>query len=175
MKTAYERYGIEPGQVYVPADGSLNCLIVRDVLTHADRDDVVVFDEQLQEEQRIDAYKLARVHYYLADFRDSEDKREMLRALREGRASAQQQQRLAQLFHAMQSVVEEQRADVRRGRFIVDHGEWRYLDDEREGKRTWLCARVAPDADLSCKGTRASELDAAIRQHDEQQKGGATS
>lgn len=172
MKTAYERYGIEVGQVYVPADGSHNRLIVRDVLTHADQDDVVVFDERLQEEQRIDAYKLARARYYLADFRDSEDKREMLRALREGCASAEQQKRLAQLFQAMQSTMEEQRADVRRGRFIVDHGEWRYLDDKREGKRTWLCARVAPDADLSCIGTRASALDAAIRQHDEQQAGG---
>lgn len=173
MKTAYERYGIEVGQVYVPADGSHSRLIVRDVLTHADRDDVVVFDEHLQEERHIDAYKLARVRYYLADFRDSEDKLQMLRALREGRASAEQQQRLAQLFQAMQSAMREQRADVRRGRFIVDHGEWRYLDDEREGKRTWLCARVAPDADLSCIGTRASALDAAIRQHDEQQAGGA--
>jgi len=166
---AYERYGIEVGQVYVPADGSHNCLVVRDVHTYADRDDVVVFDEHRQEERRIDAYKLARVRYYLADFKAGEGKLELMRALREGRATASQQQRIAQLFQAMQSAMGEQQADVRRGRFMVDHGEWRYLDNEREGKRTWLCARVAPDADLSCKGTRARELDAAIDLHEKRQ------
>lgn len=165
---AYERYGIEVGQVYVPADGSHNCLVVRDVETYADCDDVVVFDERRQEERRIDAYKLARVRYYLTDFKAGEDKLELMRALREGRATASQQQRIAQLFQAMQSAMREQQADVRRGRFMVDHGEWRYLDDEREGKRTWLCAKVAPNADLSCKGTRARELDAVIALHEKQ-------
>lgn len=77
---AYERYGIEVGQVYVPADGSHNCLVVRDVETYADCDDVVVFDERRQEERRIDAYKLARVRYYLADFKAGEDKLELMRA-----------------------------------------------------------------------------------------------
>ncbi len=60
-----ERYGIEVGQVYVPADGSVNRLVVRDVSTFADCDDVVVFDEQQGLERRIDAFKLARVRYSL--------------------------------------------------------------------------------------------------------------
>ncbi len=63
--SAAERYGIEVGQVYVPADGSVNRLIVRDVTSFADCDDVIVFDEQQGIERRIDAFKLARVRYSL--------------------------------------------------------------------------------------------------------------
>lgn len=159
---AYQRYDIQVGQVYKPTDGSRNRLIVRDVLKHAERGDVVVFDEAQQEERRIDAYKLARVRYYLADIAEGQNKQELLHALREGRADPQQQHLLAQLFRAMENAMDEQRADVRRGRFIVDSGEWRRQDDPQEGKATWLCVRVRPDADLSCKGTRAAELDLAI-------------
>lgn len=63
--SAYKRYGIEVGQVYVPADGSKNRLTVRDVETYADCDDVVVFDEVQGVERRIDAFKLAKVRYSL--------------------------------------------------------------------------------------------------------------
>ena len=62
---AYQRYGIEPKQVYVPADGSKNRLTVVDVETFADADDVVVFDEVQGKERRIDAFKLAMVRYCL--------------------------------------------------------------------------------------------------------------
>lgn len=62
---AYQRYGIEVGQVYVPADGSKNRLTVRNVVTYAECDDVVVFDEAQGLERRIDAFKLAKVRYSL--------------------------------------------------------------------------------------------------------------
>ena len=62
---AWKRHGIAVGQVYVPADGSPNRLTVRDVTTHADCDDVVVFDEVQGTERRIDAFKLAKVRYSL--------------------------------------------------------------------------------------------------------------
>jgi len=64
---AYERYGIQVGQVYVPADGSQNQLTVRDVQTYADCDDVVVFNAHTGVEQRIDAFKLAMVRYSLLE------------------------------------------------------------------------------------------------------------
>lgn len=167
------RYGIELGQVYAALDGSRSRVVVKDVQTFSHVDDVVVYDEQSGEEKRINAYWLARLKYHLVDFKTGDNKQALLNAVREGTAQAEQQQRLAKLFQALQYAMAEQQPDVRRGRFLVDHGEWRYLDDKREGKRTWLCARVAPDADLSCIGTRASALDAAIRQHEEQQAGGA--
>jgi hypothetical protein len=160
---AYRHYGIEPGQVYARADGAPGRLIVRDVATCAEVDDVVVYDEAQDKEYRIDAFKLARVRYYLVDFSSGEEKRELLRALHAGEASPNQQRRVAQLFQALQSTLEAQTADARRGRYAVDQGEWRRLDDERDGVRTWLCLRVADHADLSCKGTRALALDAAIR------------
>lgn len=62
---AYRRYGIGVGQVYLSADGSKNRLTVRDVDTFAACGDVVVFDEMLKTERRIDAFKLARVRYAL--------------------------------------------------------------------------------------------------------------
>lgn len=64
---AYERYGITVGQVYVPADGSKNRLIVRDIETYAGCDDVVVFDEMQGLERRIDAFKLSMVRYCLTN------------------------------------------------------------------------------------------------------------
>lgn len=160
---AYQRYGIEPGQVYARADGAPGRVIVRDVTTYAEVDDVVVYDEVADEERRIDAFKLAKVRYYLVDFRSGDERHQLLRALREGTASPDQQRRIAQLFQAMQSTMEEQRVDVRRGRFVVDNGEWRRHEDPRDGRRTWLCVRVADDADLSCKGARGSALDKAIQ------------
>lgn len=63
--SAYQRYGIEVGQVYVPADGSKNRLTVRDVETYAGCGDVVVFDEAQGIEHRIDAFKLAIARYSL--------------------------------------------------------------------------------------------------------------
>lgn len=61
----YERYGVEVGQVYVPADGSKNRLTVRDVTKYADCGDIVVFDEAQGCERRIDAFKLVCVRYTL--------------------------------------------------------------------------------------------------------------
>ncbi len=159
----YKRYGIEPGQVYARADGAPGHLLVRDVTSYADVDDVVVYDEFQQEERRIDAFKLAKVRYYLVDFTSGEEKRELLQALLDGNASPNQQRRLFQLFTAMQSTLDAQKADARRGRFAVERGEWRRHDDDQDGLRTWLCLRVSDHADLSCKGTRALALDAAIR------------
>jgi hypothetical protein len=156
------RYGIEPGQVYARVDGAPGRLIVRDVMTFAEAGDVVVYDETQDEERRIDAFKLARVQYYLVDFDSGDTRRELLKALLDGQASPRQQRRVLQLFHALQSTLGEQTAHARRGRFAVDQGEWRRYEDERDGTRTWLCVRVADNADLSCKGTRASALDKAI-------------
>lgn len=62
---AYEKYGIVVGQKYVPADGSTNTLVVTDVATYADCDDVVVYDAHNQENCRIDCFKLAMVRYCL--------------------------------------------------------------------------------------------------------------
>lgn len=162
---AYERYDIQVGQVYVPTDGTRNRLIVRDVLMHVERGEVVVYDEFLKDERLVDAYRLARARHYLVDVPGDNNKLELLRAHREGRAEPEQQQLLVQLFTAMENAMSGQREDVLRGRHLVDNGEWRYLEDEREGKRTWLCVRVRPDADLSCQGTRAAELDLAISRH----------
>ena len=63
---AYQRYGIEVGQVYVRADGSKGRMTVLDVESFADRDDVVVLDEVHGVVRRIDAFKLARVRGRLA-------------------------------------------------------------------------------------------------------------
>lgn len=164
--TAYRHYDIEPGQVYARADGAPGRVIVRDVTTFAEVGDVVVYDEAQGVERRIDAFKLARVRYYLVDFSSGNEQRELMRAMLEGNASPNQQQRIAQLFRAMQTTMQEQAADVRRARFVIDVGEWRCREDPRDGKRTWLCVRVADDADLSCKGTRAAALDDAIRRRD---------
>lgn len=63
----YEKYGIEVGQNYEPADGSTNLLTVIDVETYADCGDVVVFDHASDQERRIDAFKLAMVRYSLVE------------------------------------------------------------------------------------------------------------
>jgi hypothetical protein len=62
----YQRFGIEVGQIYVPADGSVNTLQVIDVVTYADCGDVVVFDNVKGIERKIDAFKLAKVRYSLS-------------------------------------------------------------------------------------------------------------
>jgi len=160
---AHRIYGIEPGQVYALLDGSPGRVIVRDVTTLAEIDDIVVFDEQMSEERRIGAYTLARGRYYLVDYASGDSKSELLRALREGDATPPQQRRLAALFKAQQDALAEQLVHASRGRFFVDNGEWRYLDDEREGMRTWLSIRVANNAHLGSKGSRADALDAAMK------------
>ena len=58
-------YDIREGQVYVPADGSNNELIVVDAKTYAFCGDVVVYDRRQDCTRRIDAFKLARVRYVL--------------------------------------------------------------------------------------------------------------
>lgn len=63
--TDAQRYGIAIAQVYVPADGSQNQLVVLDVDTYARVGDVVVFDVRQGEPRRIDAFKLAKVRYSL--------------------------------------------------------------------------------------------------------------
>ena len=66
MLHAYERYGIQVGQVYAAADGiSKSRLTVVDVDTYRGCDDVVVRDELSGVERRIDAFKLAMVRYKL--------------------------------------------------------------------------------------------------------------
>ena len=64
---AYQRYGIEVGQKYVPADGSKGELTVTDVETYKDCDDVLVWDSQHSLIRRIDAFKLAMVRYQLVE------------------------------------------------------------------------------------------------------------
>lgn len=56
---ASQGHGLEVGQVYAPADGSENRLTVPDVATYANCDDVLVFDETLGIERRIDAGEAA--------------------------------------------------------------------------------------------------------------------
>ena len=66
-----ERFGIEVGQVYYAADGSDHTLEVVDTTTFADCDDVVcketVGEATMLNTRRIDAFKLARVRYYLCE------------------------------------------------------------------------------------------------------------
>jgi hypothetical protein len=61
----HQRYKIEVGQRYVPADGSINTLTVLDVEKYADVGDVVVHDYVQNVERRIDCFKLAMVRYCL--------------------------------------------------------------------------------------------------------------
>ncbi len=63
---AYQKYNIVPGQVYIPATGSKGKLIVVDVETRKEQDDVLVFDEFQKKSYYIDAFKLAMVRYKLA-------------------------------------------------------------------------------------------------------------
>ena len=61
----YQKYKIEVGQKYVPADGSKNTLTVVDVEKYAEVSDVVVYDDLNGSERRIDCFKLAMVRYCL--------------------------------------------------------------------------------------------------------------
>ena len=63
----YQRYKIDVGQKYVPADGSTNTLTVVDVEKYADCGDVVVFDAVSKTERRIDCFKLSMVRYSLQE------------------------------------------------------------------------------------------------------------
>ncbi len=67
-----ERYGIKVGQIYHRADGTEDhTLEVTDITTFADCDDVVVKETieglTMRDTRRIDAFKLARVRYFLCD------------------------------------------------------------------------------------------------------------
>jgi hypothetical protein len=63
------KYGVEVGQIYLAADGRKCGHLVTDVTTYAHCDDVVTtpFLESgwKKSGNRIDAFKLARVRYYL--------------------------------------------------------------------------------------------------------------
>lgn len=61
--TGAKDYGIAPGQLYAPADGSEGVVIVLDVDTYAECSDVLVYDTLLKELRRIDAFKLAKCRY----------------------------------------------------------------------------------------------------------------
>lgn len=159
-------YGIEVGYEYARADGGPGRLRVRDVEQHAATGEVLVFDTQLQTERRIGAFKLARDQYYLVDFGESEGRAELLKAMRNGEASAEQQRRLVALFKALEAALQEQQVHARRGAFVVANAEWR-RSGSQEGERTWLCLRVEDGADLSCKGTRGAALDKAIERERE--------
>ena len=58
-------YGVEIGQVYVPADGSTGELTV--VGLDIEKDDAIVQDSDTGEERNIDLFKLAKVRYKLKD------------------------------------------------------------------------------------------------------------
>lgn len=58
-------YGVEIGQVYVPADGSTGELTV--VGLDLEKDDAIVQDSDTGEERNIDLFKLAKVRYKLKD------------------------------------------------------------------------------------------------------------
>lgn len=160
--TAIERYGIVLGQVYVPADGSKGRLIVRDIHSYADVDDVVVYDELQGKERRIDAFKLSTVRYRLAEHSTFEERKALIGQLRAGEADHDQQARAAQLILALASQLDAQAADVRRGKYVVENAEWRTLNDEQDGLRTWLSVRVKDGANLDCKAFRALALDEVI-------------
>lgn len=65
------KYGIEVGQIYIAADGSKYGHLVTDVTTYDYCDDIVTtpFISTGFENpgNRIDAYKLAQVRYYIPD------------------------------------------------------------------------------------------------------------
>lgn len=64
--TRIERYGIKVGQVYDRADGADAPVVVTDTTSHADVDDVVIeYVNGTPNPHRIDAFKLARVRYFL--------------------------------------------------------------------------------------------------------------
>ena len=60
-------YGVKVGQLYKAADGVSGTYLVVDTDTYADVDDVVVFSVERETHRRIDAFKLARVRYYLVE------------------------------------------------------------------------------------------------------------
>lgn len=160
---AHQRYGIRPGQVYVPADGSTGRLVVRDVETYATQDDVVVFSERLGRETRIDAFKLANVRYCLTDTSTAHERQAVMQDLISGQATLQQQQLAADLLRMLQAEVHALAPDARRGRHVVEFGEWRTSGKGDEPWRTYLAVFVQDGADLSCKAMRALALDDAIQ------------
>lgn len=63
----YEKYGIKVGQIYRAADGSKICLVVINVDTHRDSNDVIVKQIGTNIISRIDCFKLTQVRYYLTN------------------------------------------------------------------------------------------------------------
>lgn len=64
----YKKYGIEVGQIYVPADGSKGELEVIDVSKYEKQGDIIVRNRvgsTAGKETRIDAFKLAMTRYQL--------------------------------------------------------------------------------------------------------------
>jgi hypothetical protein len=161
---AHIRYGIRPGQVYERADGSPGRVIVRDVFSLEEVDDVIVYDEARGTEYRIDAFKLAKVRYCLAVVSTAEERHALMLALQTGTASPEDQRRAGEMLRAQQERIASLEADARRGRHAVKYGEWRRHEDEIDGRMTWLAVRVAGRADLSCEAMRANALDLAIEE-----------
>lgn len=162
MQRAVARLGIREGQVYAPADGSQNRLVVRDVTTYEACDDVVVFDRTQGIERRIDAFKLAVSRYTLVDESTPEERRKLLAALQAGTATEAEQHKAADLLQVLQGQVETLTPAARRGEHLVEHGAWHRDDSPQDGPRAWLAVRVADTADLSCKPFRERAVDQAI-------------
>lgn len=55
--------------------------------------------------------------------------------------------------------LEQQAKDAARGRYMIEHGEWRRNDQE---KRTHIAVQVPYGSDLSCVATRENAIDAAM-------------
>lgn len=160
--TAAARYGIREGQVYIPADGSKNRLVVRDVTTYAAVDDVVVFDEAQGAERRIDAFKLAMVRYCLTDESTSQEREALVAALQAGTATEAQQHQAADVLRVLQAQLKSMEPAARRGQHLVEHGAWHQDDSAQDGRRTWLAVRVGDTANLSCKPFRELAVDQAM-------------
>lgn len=154
---ARPRYGIEVGQVYAARDGRKPAVTVEGV-ENLDKGAVTAREAGAGRLRNIPAYVLAEEGYYLTDFATGDSKAKLLQQLEEGEASPEQQKHVAELFKALQSLVEYQKVEARRGRLLVESGQWRRLETE-EGLQTWLALEVEPGADLSSVGSREDAVD----------------
>lgn len=66
--------------------------------------------------------------------------------------------KIKQLQAELEQMCAALKEDAARGAFIITNGEWLRFDD-----CAFLAIRCPPGADLSCKATRKSALDAAIK------------
>lgn len=77
MPTDAEKYGIESGQYWLAADGSKTAKWVIDTKMYADCGDILVMtllpDVWPTQPDRIDAFKLAKVRYYLCPIENTPD------------------------------------------------------------------------------------------------------